>query len=106
MGDGVGGGGEEFLLGGGEPEFVPAVHFAGVGEGLAEGVVGEIALHPGGEKEGDGALVSDVEVVAAAPQARGVVSVVEGPEEASEMDAGGNRPAEAFRSVVWSGSGD
>lgn len=80
LGDGGDGGSEEFLLGGGEPEFVPAVHFAGVGEGLSEGVVGEIALHPGREEEGDGSLMSGVEIVAESPQAHGVVAVVEGPE--------------------------
>ena len=88
LGDGVGGGGEEFLLGGAEAELVPAVHFARVGQGLSEGVFGEVALYPGGEEEGDGTLVSGIEIVAETPKAQGVVSVVEGPEEASEVNPG------------------
>jgi hypothetical protein len=56
-------------------------------EGAAEGIVGDMSLHPGGEDFDDSGVVAAVEDVLHPPEVQRVVSVVEGPEESTEMNA-------------------
>lgn len=58
---------------------IPAVHTPRDGQGVVQGVLRNLSLHPGGEDLNHGGVVAAVEHVLHPPEVQCVMSVVQGP---------------------------